>query len=531
MTHTGYLKLNVVGVSVHNPMSTTLIKSGRTIGRHKLNLHRWARFLPRKVVHWVALGFALVVLPLLLAVGSATHFVRQLATDSQSAVFEGTQAVRHSRGLGDYLMGMERNARVYQVIGDTKLLDTYHELHVGFQKTASQLLSSEGEQGVLAKIAELLRLESEFYAVLRREPPNSSLAVNSLNTFDTMREIVRELIDKNSEDIRIAVQDLHRYANGAQNILLWEAFMIIPVAMGLGLLIMYRVIGPIRELDQGIHRLGSGDISQRIKVSGPDDIQALGKRLEWLRERLIELADQKRVFLQHISHELKTPLASIREGTELLKDRVVGPLNEQQDEIAGILQKSSLHLQKRIEDLLAFSITDEPKDGMELQWVPLEGIISDVIDDHQLSIRSKNIELVLNVTDIKIHADVEKLSAIVDNLISNAVKFSRESSQLIVTQTLQNERVQLDVIDSGPGIHPNEFEQVFQPFYQGSTHYSGHLKGTGLGLAIARLYARMHQGEIKALERSGGAHLRLILPVGTPPDHEDEATCTNTSLS
>ena len=87
-------------------------------------------------MHWVVLGFALVVIPLLLAVVSATHFVRQLANDSQITVLEGTQAVRHSRSLGDYLMGMERNARVYQVIGDTSLLDTYHELHLEFEKTA-----------------------------------------------------------------------------------------------------------------------------------------------------------------------------------------------------------------------------------------------------------------------------------------------------------------------------------------------------------------------------------------------------------
>lgn len=485
-------------------------------------------YFPRKVMHWVVLGFAMVVLPLLLAVGSATHFVRQLANESQNTVLGGTQAVRYSRSLGDYLMSMERNARVYQVIGDTNLLDTYHALHLEFEKTASQLLTSESEQRILAKIARLLSLESDLYAVLRSEPPNSTLAVNSLTKFDEMREIVRSLVDKNSDDIRSRVQELHNYASDAQTILLWEAFMIIPVAMGLGLLIMYRVTGPIKDLDRSIHQLGSGDISQRIRVRGPDDIQALGQRLEWLRERLIELADQKRVFLQHISHELKTPMASIREGSGLLKDRVVGPLNEQQEEIADILEKSSLHLQKRIEDLLAFSITDEPKEGMELQWVPLNGIIYDVIDDHQLSIRSKDLELVLNLTDIKIHADVEKLTAIVDNLISNAVKFSNQSTQLVITQSLQNDRVQLDVIDGGPGIHPNEAEQVFQPFYQGSTRSTGHLKGTGLGLAIARLYARMHHGEIKVLERSGGAHLRLILPVGMPPDQGDEVTCTNT---
>lgn len=484
-----------------------------------------ARFYPRKVMHWMALGIALVVLPLLLAVGSAAHYVRQLAVDSQSAVLDGTQSVRLSRMLGDYLLGMERNARVYQVIGDTKLLETYQDLHKEFENSASELLAIESERAVLEKITQLLALGAGLNEVLVQEPPNSTLAINSLQRFAEMREIIRWLVDRNSEVIRDRIQKLHNYATEAQQILLWEAFMVLPLATGLGLLIMYRVSRPMKKLDRSIRRLGSGDVDEVIQVDGPEDIQALGFRLEWLRQRLSELADQKRLFLQHISHELKTPLASIREGTSLLSGDVVGQLNQQQKEIVDILDSSSLQLQRRIEDLLAFSVNDEPRSKLDVEWLSAEEQVRSVIDSHQLAVRAKALTIDTRFSDPRVRADAEKLTAIIDNLVSNAVKYSPEGGRLSIKQTVLNGRWQLDVIDQGPGIHPSEAEQVFQPFYQGATPYSGHLKGTGLGLAIARLYARLHQGDLIVLPNSHGAHLQLSLPMAYKPKNGAD-TCT-----
>ncbi|MBB3047563.1 two-component system sensor histidine kinase GlrK [Litorivivens lipolytica] len=472
-----------------------------------------ARFYPRKVIHWVALGIALVLLPLLLAVGSAAHYVQQLAVDSQDAVLDGTQSVKLSRMLGDYLLGMERNARVYQVVGDTKLLTTYQQLHTEFRHSASELIAVESDEAVLDKIEQLLAIESELHDVLTQEPPNSSLAINSLQRFAEMREIIRWLVDRNGEVIRERIQQLHNYATEAQQVLLWQSFMVLPVAIGLGLLIIYRVSRPMKELDRSIRRLGSNDVDEEIRVHGPDDIRALGSRLEWLRQRLRELADQKRLFLQHISHELKTPLASIREGASLLNGDVVGQLNEQQKEVVDILESSSLQLQRRIEDLLAFSVNDEPRAELELKRLSAERLVRSIIDCHQLVIRSKGLTVDLRFDDRKVFADKEKLHAIVDNLISNAVKFSPEGGCIQIIQTEQNGRWQLDIHDQGPGVHPTEVEQIFQPFYQGSAPSSGHLKGTGLGLAIARLYARLHQGDLIVLPSSHGAHLQLSLPV------------------
>src|SRR6185436_8779067 len=92
------------------------------------------------------------------------------------------------------------------------------------------------------------------------------------------------------------------------------------------LLFSLRVVRPLRQIDRAINELGSGTLQAQIQVRGPADIERLGRQLEWLRLRLLELAQERNRFLRHMSHELKTPLANIREGTELLMDGAVGEL-------------------------------------------------------------------------------------------------------------------------------------------------------------------------------------------------------------
>ena len=104
------------------------------------------------------------------------------------------------------------------------------------------------------------------------------------------------------------------------------------------------VARPIRQIDRAIGQLGESGFSKPIEVEGPTDLRRLGRQLEWLRIRLLELAQEKNKFLRHMSHELKTPLANIREGTELLLDGSVGDLEGSQREVTGILRTNGLNL-------------------------------------------------------------------------------------------------------------------------------------------------------------------------------------------
>jgi two-component system, NtrC family, sensor histidine kinase GlrK len=271
---------------------------------------------------------------------------------------------------------------------------------------------------------------------------------------------------------------------------------------------------PIHQIDHAIQRLGAGEFATAIQIAGPYDLQYLGQRLNWLRGRLSELEDEKRKFLQHVSHELKTPLTALREGTALLEEGVVGQLNEGQREIVDILEQNGIQLQKLIEDLLNFHLAEVRHAALDLQPLHLERVLEDVLIDHKLAMMAKEIEVRLVVTaPVALRGDREKLRIAIDNLLSNAVKYSPRRGIISVSLTPEAEHVVLDIRDTGPGIAVEDKSRIFEAFYQGTAAYEGHVKGSGLGLAIAREYVAAHHGQLEIVDDvSQGAHFRLTLP-------------------
>ena len=123
---------------------------------------------------------------------------------------------------------------------------------------------------------------------------------------------------------RLRRQCLQRQTDRARRELFLESTLLLPLVLIVVLLFALRLSRPLRQIDRAIGELGRGNFSHAVAVNGPVDLERLGHQLEWLRNRLLELAQERNRFLRQMSHELKTPLANIREGTELLMDGAVG---------------------------------------------------------------------------------------------------------------------------------------------------------------------------------------------------------------
>lgn len=202
----------------------------------------------------------------------------------------------------------------------------------------------------------------------------------------------------------------------------------------------------------------------------------------------------------------------MREGAELLADEVVGGLRGEQKEVVSILQQNSIKLQKLIEDLLNFNIAAAPAAYNSSEPLRLDRIITNVANDHKLSMVAKDIRLQMDIPPVTLEGEPEKLRLVVDNLLSNAVKYSPHGGTIRLALREQGKHVILDVHDSGPGIGPEESSKIFEAFYQGQAPVDGYIKGSGLGLSIAREHTLAHHGRIEALPDSEGAHLRVTLP-------------------
>lgn len=456
-----------------------------------------------------------MALPLVIALALAVLYIDRLVDQSQNAVYQAVEATRGSRLLISQVNVMERYARQYLVLRDAALLEAYATAHNDFQATAQELLAlthgTEQEQ----QVAGLAAIEEELFTrfsdgEFQAEDTDPSVAERFMDLADRARGI----LSASSRLIDQQVRVLSQTASEAQRVLFGLAFALVPLTLlsvgGFTTLIAH----PIRQVDHAIRHLGSGNFDDPISVSGPQDLQYLGHQLDWLRLRLTDLEQQKARFLQHISHELKTPLTAIRESVDLIADGVVGPLNEQQHEIASILKSNSRQLQSLIEDLLNFGTAQDHAPPLYLKRLQLRPLINEIIQNHKPTLLSKEIQLDSRLEDVSLLADREKIATVVDNLLSNAIKFTPAGGQITVRLTADATLATLEVTDSGPGIDNDEWERVFEAFYQGRRRPTGYVKGSGLGLSIAREYVLAHQGNITVAEHQGpGACLRVTLPL------------------
>ena len=285
------------------------------------------------------------------------------------------------------------------------------------------------------------------------------------------------------------------------------------VALGIALALARYIARPISEIDAAIRQLGGADFAQEIAVRGPEDLRYLGRRLDWLRRRLEEFETQKNRFLRHVSHELKTPLTALREGAELLNDKVAGPLTPSQAQIVGILRDNSVKLQRLIEELLDYQRALHAAASLEMRTVVLDEMVEDAARAHELAARSKGLRLALEAQSTLVEADPDKLRSVLDNLISNAVKFTPAGGTITVRARAMSGEAVIEVIDSGLGIPPEERESIFNLFFRGRTKAeSSPVKGSGLGLAIARELIEAHGGRIAEVGEGRGGHFRVTLP-------------------
>ena len=467
---------------------------------------------PRSFVGLLVTGFVLVALPLAGALLYSAWNTERLAARSTNAVFNAAQAARASRSLVNRIGTIERLSQQIAVLDDPGLKADYTRVHDDFRRVAADLsrLPLDGQQ--LGALERTLAQEQSLYDVLSGTP-RAKLDLREIRgQVDALTENAYEVLAISYLVADREVERLRASAEAVQRRLILLVMFTSAVAVAIALALTRIIARPIAQLDAAIRQLGGADFSRPIRVRGPEDLQYLGERLDWLRRRLNELEAQKNRFLRHLSHELKTPLTALREGTELLNDRVAGPLAPSQQRVVGIMRDNSLKLQGMIEDLLDYQRALHAAASLDVKNVPLPSLVREVVEVHRLAAQAKGQRVALEVAVPSVQADAEKLRSILDNLLGNAVKFTPPGGTISILAREQDAEVLIEVVDSGPGVPVGERESIFDSFFRGRAQASGRVQGTGLGLAIVREFAEAHGGRVAAVAGGGGGHFRVTLP-------------------
>ena len=471
------------------------------------------RYYPRSFPRLLLIGFTLVALPPVFALVNNAISIDRLANRSQNEVYQAVQASQSSRRLAQLLAALERTARQIAILDDRSLLDAYVINRRQFEQTVAEFARLPVDTPQRAALDRIIEGEAAIYAALSRPGASGAALKPALERFESLSEQAQVVVTRANAQIDREVEAMRATADQAQRITFWQLLALIPVVVFLVTGFSILITRPIRQVDAAIRRLGTGQFRVPVAVSGPEDLEQLGERLEWMRRQLLELEEQKNRFLRHVSHELKTPLTALREGANLLAEGAVGKLTPQQAEITEILRHNSVVLQKLIEDLLSFGASQFRKVMVDLEPVEIRRVVERVAADQALAARARGLSFDTEIEDVMLAADPEKLRVVLDNLVSNAVKFSPERERVRIVARLDGEALELDVIDQGQGIPPAERARIFDPFYQGAQVGAGPVRGTGIGLSVVKEYVFAHGGSVEVLDSRRGAHFRVRLPL------------------
>jgi two-component system sensor histidine kinase GlrK len=473
-------------------------------------------YYPKSFLKLLLLGFVVVSAPLVVALINAAFSVQRLAGMSETAVDQAAQAARGSRLLMEQVLSMERVVRQYVILDDAGLLDDYAKVRASFKRTTSELSLLPLDDLQLAELNRTIDKEQALYELLALRPYDAVERRRLVEGYVDLSGLAKGVLSESGLLIDREIERMREAAALAQRSLLIQLLAAFPLGVAIAAVFAFLIARPIRQLDRAIRRLGAADFSAGVRVQGPTDLEFLGERLDWLRVRLAALEEQKTRFLRHVSHELKTPLTALREGSELLADGAAGPVTAAQREIVAILQSNSTQLQRLIEDLLNYQQAVALEGQLATARADLAGVARAVIETHKLDAARRSVKIALHALPAMALVEEEKIRVVIDNLVSNAIKFSPDGGTVRVVVRPDDADVVIEVADQGPGVAPADRDKIFDWFFQGARPAGGRVKGSGLGLAIARELAEAHGGTIEVGDGPGG-HFRVVVPQGGPP--------------
>jgi len=455
---------------------------------------------------------AFLLIAALLSVTSLREFylLEALLGESNDGARQAVAHTADAQVLAERTGAMERAARQYLVLDDPALRQRFDDA----ARDAAAALARLADYRLPPGLAEQWRATAAQVASQLRGPEETAHA-RELSVTAAFRDL-DSINGAIAEQVRMATEARNRelmqqMESGRTQLgrqILATIAVTIVLALGFGLWLAR----PLQRLEDVMVQLGENRLDRPIDIRGPTDVRLLGRRLEWLRLRLAELDADKSRFLQHVSHELKTPLAALREGVSLLEDGVTGTLTPSQREVARILRQNTSVLQGQIEDLLRFNAAAFEARRLVRRSTELVTLLHTVVEQQSLQWRARQLRVEVGGEALRAEVDPDKLSTALGNLLSNAIRFSPPGATIRLEVSRLPGRACIDIRDQGPGVATADRARVFEPFYRGERQPSDAVRGSGIGLSIVHEYITAHGGQVELMDDGPGAHFHIELP-------------------
>jgi signal transduction histidine kinase len=525
-------------------------------GAHRLSREGLARLLARApgtvrtklVLAFLTIAALLVVLAVLglRVLGQANERVERLAVlQLRSATYQALEAhaadlqqTLGARAAGDptitlYTGGKNLQGGQQWTLADLAVAHTLSQIEVATTEQLFGFVPPPPDE------RELQQIRSDYAAITRALTHIQQLDRAGVTAYDRERPYVSAARTKGDE-LQALAQDLsfkaqaeteglvktngNEYAS-SRNLFIGVSAASVALALGLGLLLSWSLIGPIRRTEARLAQITEGDFTGRLDVSSRDELGSLAANVNRMNDELrrvygeLETASRhKSEFLANMSHELRTPLNAIIGFSQVLRQRLFGEINEKQDEYLDDILSSGNHLLSLINDVLDLSKVEAGQ--VELEVAPFS--LREVLERGVVMVRERavnngvhlSLELAPDVDVLR--GDERRLRQVVFNLLSNAVKFTPAGGSVNVSTARVEHEVYVSVTDTGPGIALADQERIFDEFQQTDVGVQ-HGEGTGLGLALSKRLVELHGGRIWVESALGrGSSFVVAMPSEEP---------------
>ncbi|MEG1490994.1 MAG: ATP-binding protein [Oscillospiraceae bacterium] len=320
-------------------------------------------------------------------------------------------------------------------------------------------------------------------------------------------------------DNKAAVQKL---SSALFEIIAEALFIGLAISVLLSLLLAKAIVTPIQSLTRAAERVASGDFSQTLHSDAQDEIGLLTRTFSGMAGQLEKTLDDlkkseamRREFVANVSHELRTPITSIRSYAETLQEGENLP-PETEKNFLNVIVNESDRMTKIVQDLLTLSRFDAGSIEFRFERFSFEKSLRDIFNAMQLEAQKHQHKFTfeLKTSLPEIVGDRTRIEQVLINMVSNAIKYTRDGGKVSVTAGQRDDIVWASVRDNGIGIPEDDVPKVFDRFYRVDKARSRESGGTGLGLSIASEIVARHNGKIALTSREGfGTTITVSLPV------------------
>jgi two-component system sensor histidine kinase GlrK len=303
----------------------------------------------------------------------------------------------------------------------------------------------------------------------------------------------------------------------AASVSLIAAAVFLVLSVAITFFTLRAINAPLRELTRGTRSIASGEFSHRLPVTGPSEFAELARDFNSMSEKLGELDEMKKEFVAHVSHELKAPLAAIRQTLAVTLEEVTGPINDAQRRLLQLSRNSAERLSAMVSNLLDVSRLEAGTMEYEMTQQDIVSVVKQVVEEFSLKAVERQIHITVesDAPGIPVICDADRMIQVIGNIVDNALKFSPQNSTIRIevshNLTASVPTATISVSDRGNGVPDDHKQKVFQKFHQilgRGKRTAG--QGVGLGLAICKTIVDAHHGRIWVEDNpEGGSVFRV----------------------